>query len=146
MMLTLSHEWFDRALTEIFSKEARRKIMSSIRGKNTKPELTIRKMLWASGKRYRIHDKTVFGIPDISSKKKKVAIFIDGCFWHGCKKCYKEPETNAEFWRKKISSNRSRRVTVLSILESEGWKVMQFWEHEINRHPKIVINRIRRVI
>src|SRR3989338_10512229 len=78
------------------SKEKRSKVMASIKGKNTKPELVIRKMLWRKGIRYRTHDKSVFGIPDISIKNKRVAVFIDGCFWHGCNKCYKEPTTNVE--------------------------------------------------
>ncbi len=133
-------------MPDIFSKESRSKIMSSIRGKNTKPELTIRKLLWSSGKRYRIHDRSVFGIPDISSKKKKVAVFIDGCFWHGCGSCYREPSTNKEFWRKKISSNKRRRMIVLSKLQQEGWRVLQFWEHEIIKDPKRVIKKISMIM
>ena len=78
-------------MTDNLDRIKRSKIMSSIRGKNTRPELLIRKIIWSSGKRYRIHDKTVYGRPDISNKKRKIAVFIDGCFWHGCKQCYKEP-------------------------------------------------------
>ena len=64
--------------------------MSAIRGRNTQPELLVRRLLWARGKRYRIHDASVSGTPDISNKKRRVAVFIDGCFWHGCESCYTE--------------------------------------------------------
>jgi len=125
-----------------FSKEVRSRIMSSIRGKNTKPEVTIRKLLWQNGKRYRIHDGSVFGTPDISNKSKNVAVFIDGCFWHGCKRCYKEPKTNTSFWRDKISRNRKRRKIVRSRLGKQGMKILQFWEHQIISSPQAVASRI----
>jgi len=105
--------------------------MSSIRSKNTRPELEIRKKVWRLGKRYRIHDSTVFGTPDMSNKSKKLAVFIDGCFWHGCSRCYKEPKTNTEFWRNKIARNKDRRKRVKTELKKENWKVMQFWEHQV---------------
>lgn len=120
-------------MSDKFSQEKRSKIMSSIRGKNTKPELRIRKMVWYFGKRYRIHDKTVFGTPDISNKSKKVAVFIDGCFWHGCPKCYSEPKTNIEFWRNKITRNKERRKQVRKNLRKDGWTVMEFWEHSVKK-------------
>jgi DNA mismatch endonuclease (patch repair protein) len=131
-------------MTDIFSKDARSKIMASIKGKDTKPEITIRKILWSHGKRYRIHDNGILGRPDISHKGKKVAIFIDGCFWHGCHICYKEPKTNTGFWKKKMERNRNRRREVTAHLNSEGWKILEFWEHEINSSPEKVAKRIIR--
>ncbi len=125
-----------------FSKEVRSKIMSSIRGKNTKPEMLIRKNLWGRGKRYRIHDNSVFGTPDISNKTRNVAIFIDGCFWHGCSRCYKEPKTNTRFWRNKILRNKKRRKVVKSRLKKEGIRILQFWEHEIVANPAKVTDKI----
>jgi DNA mismatch endonuclease (patch repair protein) len=125
-----------------FSKETRSKIMSSIRGKNTKPEIIIRKMLWARGGRYRIHDGTVFGTPDISIKRKKIAIFIDGCFWHGCKKCYKEPKTNTVFWQNKILRNKKRRLDVRKTLRKKEWITLEFWEHEVNNSPELLVKKI----
>ncbi|MGH9876987.1 MAG: hypothetical protein ACREAZ_13210 [Nitrososphaera sp.] len=80
--------------------------MASIRSTNTQPELVIRRLVWSQGKRYRIHDRTVFGTPDISSKRAMLAIFIDGCFWHGCS-CSNESSTNTYFWKKKILANRN---------------------------------------
>ena len=85
------------------------------------------------GKRYRTHDRTVFGTPDMSNKSKRVAVFIDGCFWHGCSRCYREPKTNTDFWRDKIKRNQKRRKEVLRELRKEGWKILQFWEHQVNQ-------------
>jgi len=116
--------------------------MSSIRGKNTKPEMTIRRMLWASGNRYRIHDKTVFGTSDISIRKNKLVIFIGGCFWHGCERCYKQPKTNTEFWTNKIDRNPERRILVRRNLKKDGWHVLEFWEHEIKTYPHQVTKNI----
>jgi len=129
-------------LTDKFSKETRSRIMSCIKSKNTKPELKIRKLVWAEGKRYRIHDRSVFGTPDITNKSKRVAIFIDGCFWHGCPKCYTEPKTNTEFWRNKISRNQERRKKVKTQLKRDNWKVLQFWEHQVNINSEKVSKKI----
>ena len=129
-------------MVDNLSKETRSRVMSSIKGKNTKPETTIRKILWSQGFRYRIHDRSIVGTPDISSKKEKLAIFIDGCFWHGCKRCYKEPKSNVGFWREKILNNRKRRNSVRTQLRREGWKVQEFWEHQVNSDPQSIINSI----
>jgi len=129
-------------MADKFSKEVRSRIMSSIRGKNTKPEVAVRRLLWQNGKRYRIHDSSVFGTPDISNKSKNVVVFIDGCFWHGCSRCYKEPKSNTEFWRNKISRNRKRRKLVKTQLRKEGIIILQFWEHQIIRNPETVVNKI----
>jgi DNA mismatch endonuclease, patch repair protein len=124
------------------SPEKRSKVMSRIRSKNTKPETTIRKLLWAKGKRYRIHDKSIFGKPDLTNKSRKTAVFIDGCFWHGCVECYREPKSNVSFWREKLNSNKKRRIRVKESLLSEGWIVLEFWEHEVMRSLKNVISQI----
>jgi len=129
-----------------FSKETRSRIMSSIRSKNTKPEITVRRLLWSRGKRYRVHDRSIFGTPDISSKKNRVAVFIDGCFWHGCDKCYKEPHTNTAYWRDKIHNNKKRRALVIKQLRFDSWKVMEFWEHWVIKEPKIVAKEISRYL
>ena len=129
-------------LTDKFSKETRSRIMSCIRSKDTKPELKIRKMVWAAGKRYRIHDRSVFGTPDMTNKSKRVAVFIDGCFWHGCPKCYTEPKTNTKFWRDKISRNQERRKKVKTQLKKGNWKVLQFWEHQVNLNSGKVCQKI----
>ena len=129
-------------LLDNISKEKRSKIMSCIRCKNTKPEITIRKMIWSKGFRYRIHDKTIFGTPDISNKSRGIVIFVDGCFWHGCPICYKEPKTNTVFWRNKIQRNREMRDKVKKILKRDGWKIIEIWEHQINKNPHMIANKI----
>jgi DNA mismatch endonuclease, patch repair protein len=126
------------------SKSTRSKVMASIRGKNTSPELAVRRLLWAEGRHYRVHDRTVPGIPDISSSGAKVAVFIDGCFWHGCKRCYKEPTSNVSFWREKLKRNKERRREVKRELRSKGWNVLEFWEHEVLRDPSAVAAAIAR--
>lgn len=133
-------------MADNLSREKRSKVMASIKGKNTKPELLIRKILWSKNKRYRIHDKTIFGTPDISNKRKKIAVFIDGCFWHGCKSCYKEPLTNVEYWRNKIEHNKKRRLLVTENLHSDKWRVLEFWEHEVIQKPQKVANEISRFL
>ena len=91
------------------SKKKRSEIMSKIRGKNTKPEIIVRKYLFSKGHRYRLHDKKLPGKPDIVMKKKKIAIQVRGCFWHGhsCKLA-NYPKTNRKYWKDKIDNNRKR--------------------------------------
>ncbi len=133
-------------MTDNLTKEKRSKVMASIRGKNTKPELAVRKILWSNGLRYRIHDNTVFGKPDISNKKKKLAVFIDGCFWHGCNRCYKEPKSNVGFWKNKIIKNKQRRIKVRRELRKNGWKIIEFWEHEIINNPEKTASKIGKIL
>lgn len=133
-------------MADKFSKETRSKIMASIRSKNTKPELTVRRRVWAEGRRYRVHDRTVFGTPDMSNKSKRIAVFIDGCFWHGCERCYSEPKTNVEFWRSKILQNKSRRKKVLKELKKGNWDVLQFWEHQVNHDPEKISLKIAKML
>lgn len=115
--------------------------MSQIKGKDTKPELTLRKLLYSSGIRgYRIH-YNLQGKPDIVFLKKKIVIFIDGCFWHKCPVCFVKPKTRTDFWMKKIGSNVKRDETVTKILKKEGWIVLRFWEHEIKKSPDKVVSK-----
>jgi DNA mismatch endonuclease (patch repair protein) len=116
--------------------------MASIRSRNTRPELLIRKRLYATGKRYHVHDRTVFGTPDISNRPRKLAVFIDGCFWHGCERCYRQPDTNTSFWKEKVIRNRLRRNTVKDKLTAENWNVLEFWEHEVLNFPDEVVGAI----
>jgi DNA mismatch endonuclease (patch repair protein) len=96
--------------------------MSRIKGKNTKPEIVVRKSLWNDGYRYRIHSDEIPGKPDIAFLKKKKAIFINGCFWHrhACDS-FQWPKTNAEFWQEKLSATVSRDKMNYSALKKMGW-------------------------
>lgn len=123
------------------SPETRSRMMSKIRSKNTKPEMAVRRVLWRAGLRYRVHDRTLPGTPDISNKRKRLAVFVDGCFWHGCPTCRSIPQTNADFWRSKIDGNRRRRGRVKKALEERGFSVIEVWEHEAN-DPEAVLAKI----
>jgi DNA mismatch endonuclease, patch repair protein len=129
-------------MTDVLTQEQRKYNMSRIRGKNTGPEVKLRKMLFAEGIRgYRIH-YNLPGKPDIVFTKKKIAIFVDGCFWHKCPVCFQEPETRKEFWMKKIQSNVERAKKVNEQLRIDGWTVIRIWEHEIRKDPEMVIRKI----
>lgn len=118
--------------------------MSSNRAKNSKPELLLRRALWASGLRgYRLHYKKVPGRPDISFVSKKIAIFVHGCFWHRCPKCeYNMPKTNTEFWRSKFDRNTARDVRKAEDLKAIGWNVLTIWECGLKTDLQSVINKI----
>jgi DNA mismatch endonuclease (patch repair protein) len=107
--------------------------MSKIRGTKTKPEYLVRKFLFSKGFRYRINDKRYPGRPDIILPKYHAIIFIHGCFWHGHENCKaaKLPETNTEFWRKKLSDNEVRDRKNVETLRNEGWNVIIIWQCQI---------------
>lgn len=117
-------------MPDVLTPEQRRKCMSRIRGKNTKPEVALRKALWSMGFRYRIHFPLP-GKPDIVFSRQRIAIFVDGCFWHRCHEHFTPPESNSEFWAKKIDANVERDCKVNRALEGQGWTVLRYWEHEV---------------
>lgn len=104
--------------------------MSRIKGKNTKPEVLVRKFLFAHGFRFRIHDKRFPGTPDIVLPKYKTVIFVNGCFWHGHQECkyFVLPKSNTEFWNAKITRNVKKDILNQVKLVEMGWKVIVFWE------------------
>ena len=114
--------------------------MSKIRSKETKLELKFKKLM--TGLRFWYQPK-IMGRPDFASKKLKIAIFIDSCFWHKCPKHFRKPNSNKSYWNTKIDRNVKRAKEVNRILKNEGWKVIRFWEHDIIKNPKKCINKIR---
>ena len=133
-------------MTDIHTKEQRSYNMSQVKGKNTKPEVQFRKYLFNKGlKGYRIQAKLP-GKPDILFKKQKVAIFIDGCFWHKCPKCFSPPKSNVEFWKKKINGNVKRDKNINKILSKEGYIVLRFWTHEIKEDSNKCFNKIYKLV
>lgn len=123
---------------DIKSPEERSKNMAAIHSKNTKPEIYLRKLLFARGYRYRVNSKSVPGHPDIYLKKYNTAIFVHGCFWHrheGCKYAYM-PKSRVEFWQKKFEANVSRDEIVRKELLDKKVKVVIVWECTINRMKK----------
>ena len=118
---------------DVHDKKTRSYNMSQIKGKNTKPEEMVRKYLFAQGFRYRKNDKKLPGTPDIVLPKYKTVIFVNGCFWHGHEGCkyFVWPESNPDFWKKKIETNISRDLQKIKLLQSQGWRVITIWECEL---------------
>jgi DNA mismatch endonuclease (patch repair protein) len=104
-------------------------MMAGIRGKNTGPEMIVRKALHRRGFRYRLHSKGLPGRPDMVFPSRRAVIFVHGCFWHGhdCR-LFKEPESRREFWKTKFDANRRRDLTVRTALSSQGWRQLVIWE------------------
>jgi DNA mismatch endonuclease, patch repair protein len=140
------------------SKEKRSEIMSKIRGKDTGPEIKLRKALHAAvlvgltqllvlvGFRYRTHVKTVPGKADIVLAKHKALIYVNGCFWHAHDGCFKMPASNVDFWKAKISRNVERDKENKSAAENMGWRVFTVWECEIKKNLPGTVENIRRLL
>ncbi|HID72402.1 TPA: DNA mismatch endonuclease Vsr [Candidatus Micrarchaeota archaeon] len=135
-------------MTDVVDPDTRSRMMSGIRGKNTKPELVIRKELHKSGFRFRLHDKKLPGKPDLVLRKYNAVIFINGCFWHR-HECYlfKWPKTRPEFWREKINKNHENDKRALKKLAALNWRVCVVWECALKGKSKdlpSVVNKITR--
>jgi DNA mismatch endonuclease (patch repair protein) len=125
-------------MADIVDRQTRSRMMSGIKGKNTRPELVIRKALFARGFRYRLHDKNLPGKPDLVFPKYKAVIMIHGCFWHGhdCH-LFKWPSSNTEFWRTKINRNQEVDERNRSKLLDKGWRVLEIWECALKGSKKL---------
>lgn len=130
------------------TKEQRRKNMQAVRAKGSKIETALAKELWRLGHRYRKNDKTVFGKPDLTMKRYKLAIFVDSEFWHGKDwELHKlDHKSNHEFWFKKIERNIQRDNEVNAYLLKSGWKVLRFWGQDINKNLRTCTDTIIEVI
>ena len=122
-------------LVDRITKEKRSKVMSAIHSENTKPEINLRKALWKKGLRYHIH----YGKEkiDIAFPAKKVAVFVDGCFWHCCPIHSHLPKSNEAYWLPKLQKNIERDHQKTQRLEADNWKVLRFWEHELQEIEKV---------
>ncbi|HOE83881.1 MAG TPA: very short patch repair endonuclease [Sphaerochaeta sp.] len=120
-------------MADCVSSDLRRRIMASIKAKDTRAELLVRRYLHRQGFRYRTNDRRLPGTPDIVLPKYRTVIFINGCFWHahhGCSR-YTLPTSNQEFWREKLAKNRERDQRTTALLLSQGWRVLVVWECEL---------------
>lgn len=117
-------------MADVHTRGIRSYNMSQIKGKNTKPEMLVRKFLFANGFRYRLHDKTLPGKPDIVLPKYNTIIFVHGCFWHGHKNCkyFVVPKTRTEWWLNKINGNIVNDQKASKTLKKGGWKIIVIWE------------------
>lgn len=114
------------------SREKRSKIMKAIKSTNTKPELTLRHELFRIGYRYR-KNYGAYDI-DIAFPSKKLGVFVDGCFWHSCPLHGHKPKSNLRYWNPKLKRNKDRDIKVTDLLKLEGWEVMRFWEHDVEKN------------
>ena len=122
-------------MPDVLTPQQRHRCMSHIRSKATKPEILVRKWLWAHGYRYRLNVKSVPGKPDIVMRKYRTAIFVNGCFWHGHEGCkyFVMPKTNTEFWQNKIAHNRQRDQKNYNTLINAGWQVIILWQCKLTK-------------
>lgn len=119
--------------TDVFSPEKRSSIMRAVKSANTKPEIALRKALFALGLRYRLNVKDLPGKPDLVFPKHRAVVFMHGCFWHGhdCARGGRVPKANRDYWRAKISRNKERDAQNTAALSSQGWRVFTVWECEL---------------
>jgi len=118
----------------------RSRIMRSVRGKDTGPELIVRRLIHHMGYRYRLQRKDLPGKPDLAFIRHRKVIFVHGCFWHGhnCKRGARVPKTNTDYWRHKIERNRKRDANTRAALTMQGWSVLTIWECETRDHDRLV--------
>jgi DNA mismatch endonuclease (patch repair protein) len=117
-------------VADVVTEETRSRMMSGIRGKDTKPELVVRKALFAAGFRFRLHRRDLPGAPDVVMAGRRVAVFVHGCFWHRHKGCRLAavPATRPEFWKAKLDGNAARDIKNIGSLRALGWRVLVVWE------------------
>ena len=126
--------------------EQRSLTMSRIRKADTKPELVIRRLVFARGLRYRKYSASLPGKPDLTFARAKVAVFVDGDFWHGWRFNEWEHKLCSDYWKKKIRRNMERDVSNKALLEREGWTVIRIWEHEIEENADACVDRIEATV
>lgn len=120
--------------------------MSRIRGKDTTPERVLRAQLRLAGLRFRLNYRIRRARPDVAFPKARVAVFVDGCFWHGCPKHYVRPRSGGEFWPMKLVENVERDRRQTKLLEGEGWRTVRLWEHEVFERVEIAASRVVRAL
>jgi DNA mismatch endonuclease, patch repair protein len=120
-------------VTDVFTREQRSRVMQQVKGKDTSPELKVRRLLHRLGARFRLHRKDLPGAPDIVLPGRKLAIFVHGCFWHGhdCARGARVPKQNRDYWLGKVGRNRERDAANRAALETLGWRVETIWECEM---------------
>jgi DNA mismatch endonuclease, patch repair protein len=120
--------------------------MARIGGQDTEPELLLRAALRSQGLRYRLRERIGRTRPDMTFPRQRVAVFVDGCFWHGCPKHYVNPRSGGAFWPRKLATNVARDQRLTQALEDCGWRTLRFWEHEVFEQPTSVAKRWRPVL
>lgn len=133
-------------MADCFTKEKRSENMSKIRSKDTKIEILFRKALWQQGYRYLKNSTRYFGKPDLVLPKYKTVIFIDSCFWHGCKKHGTKPKTNKKYWEEKIYRNKARDRLVNKYYRKKEWLIIRIWAHDFKLGlGKLIQNNAKKI-
>lgn len=127
-------------MADVYSKEKRSEIMRKIRGKWTKPEREVHNLLKSAHVRHRMHPR-IPGNPDVLVKDRNLAVFLDGCFWHGCPKHYKAPKSNTGYWGPKIEANRRRDVRKRAAVRKAGYRTLRIWECEQTRERILALGQ-----
>jgi DNA mismatch endonuclease, patch repair protein len=135
----------DGSHVDVLTRKQRSYCMSRIQGTGSGPELALRRALSANGLRYRLKNRLT-GRPDIVFVSSRVAVFVDGCFWHGCPAHSVKPKTRKAFWLAKIERNRARDKVVRATLRREGWTVLRFWEHDVKREISRIVEQISEAV
>jgi DNA mismatch endonuclease, patch repair protein len=131
--------------TDVLTADQRRLCMSRNRGKDTQPEVRLRKACFALGLRYKL-DYAIPGKPDFVFPQERVAVFMNGCFWHGCPQHYKFAKTRPDFWARKLEKNRQRDELVNAALREQGWWPLRVWEHEVRASAETAARRVRKFV
>lgn len=135
-------------MADVVIPEVRSRMMSGIRGKNTRPEKTVRSGLFSAGFRFRLHRRDLPGKPDLVLAKWKAVVFINGCFWHAHKNCrfFRVPANRRAFWQQKLETNRSRDARATSALAEAGWNVITVWECALRADSVATLKHLQDVI
>ena len=126
-------------MPDTVSKKKRSEIMSKVRSRDSRIEVDFRKAIWRAGFKYRKNPTKYFGKPDLVLKKYKTVIFIDSCFWHGCKKHCRIPTARRKYWTEKIARNMERDKEVSKHYKKQGWKIFRIWEHKIKSYQNATL-------
>ena len=120
-------------MTDVYDAAKRSAVMARVKGRDTGPECRVRRLLWALGARYRLHVRDLPGAPDIVMRRRKLVVFVHGCFWHGhdCPRGARVPKANREYWVAKVDRNRARDIRSTEALRAAGWRVATIWECEM---------------
>ena len=134
-------------MADVLNREQRHRCMSAIKGRDTKPELLVRKFLFSRGFRYRLNHPRLPGHPDLVLRKYRTVIFVNGCFWHGHDCRNTRPAENKEYWQKKCERNMKHDKDVTAMFEARGWKVLRIWECELKkRNETILVEKIQSIL
>lgn len=144
----MNKEYLRDGRSPIPLKETTSRVMSANKAKNTTPEIELRKLLSRENIRgYRLNWKKAVGRPDIAFPKQKIAIFVNGCFWHRCPYCKPRlPKTHRNFWEQKFAKNKSRDKEKVATLRKDGWRVLTIWECQIKKHPNQSVAKVKKVL